>query len=975
MNNLGNLGKKSGPTWSREFDLLIRSIGECKSKAEEDAIIAREVDLLKPRLKDAKIDKRSLKEVLVRLTYVEMLGHDASWGHVKALQACSDTNLLTKKVAYLASGLFLDYRSDLIILVVNTLTQDLKSDNYLVVCTALSAVGKLIGPDLINAVLPAVTGLTTHPKDLVRKKAVMALHRFQQLDPHHEGPLAGADLDKYYRQALCDKDPSVMSAALCALLEVVTVDPKPYKNLIPSFISILKQVAEHRLPKSYDYHRTPAPFIQIKLLKILSYLGAGDKTASDNMYAILGDILRRANTGHTIGNAIVAESVRTITAIYPNPALLQAAAEMVSGFLKSSSHNLRYVGIDSLARIVRINAKYATEHQLAVIDCLEDPDDTLKKKTLELLYKMTKPSNVEVIVEKLLDYLRTASDDGQKAEVAKRIGELAERFAPDTQWFIDTMNKVFEVGGDVVAVSLAHGLMRLIAEGAGEGDEAADAELRAQAATAYLQLLSKPKLPNILLKVICWVLGEYGTLAPGGAPAVLERLVDLAEGQALPDEVRGYLLTALAKLHAQAGLPLSPPAVQLLHDAASSHNVDLQLRALQTQALLEGPASTRQGALPADASCEDVDVDPSLPFLDGYVAAALANGAAPYISEQERFAMGVVRPSHHDEVAEHTHALRFTAYEKAAPPTQAPTQSREHSPLRGPQNGGLLGVDISSGAVAASSSAAASTEPQLALRGSGARKWGPAQFAPQAPVTAPSAAPTASATGGATALASTARAQEPEVLEVSKDKARLAASLFGDGSSPSHARAAGRRTPQKQAAPNNRGTASASNVPSLLEFDADAPSDPVTPAPSAAPPSQQDPFAALEGLSHPFDAAPAPAAPGIDLDALYGGVTAPQPRAAPLPGILDSLGAAVSSQQPPVDPFADPFAPPAQYQTTANLMGNLALGSGGASVPAPGSLLGGGQPPVASAAPMAARGNAAVEKKSAKKDPFADLLG
>jgi AP-4 complex subunit epsilon-1 len=48
----------------------------------------------------------------------------------------------------------------------------------------------------------------------------------------------------------------------------------------------------------------------------------------------------------------------------------------------------------------------------------------------------------QVIAEKLLDYLRTASDEGQKAEVAKRIGELAERFAPDTQWFIDTMNKV-----------------------------------------------------------------------------------------------------------------------------------------------------------------------------------------------------------------------------------------------------------------------------------------------------------------------------------------------------------------------------------------------------------------------------------------------------------------------------------------------------------------------------------------------------
>lgn len=33
-----------------------------------------------------------------------------------------------------------------------------------------------------------------------------------------------------------------MSAALCALTEVAMRDPQPYKNLIPSFVSILKQV-------------------------------------------------------------------------------------------------------------------------------------------------------------------------------------------------------------------------------------------------------------------------------------------------------------------------------------------------------------------------------------------------------------------------------------------------------------------------------------------------------------------------------------------------------------------------------------------------------------------------------------------------------------------------------------------------------------------------------------------------------------
>jgi len=33
---------------------------------------------------------------------------------------------------------------------------------------------------------------------------------------------------------------------------------------------------------------------------------------------------------------------------------------------------------------------------MAVIDCLEDPDDTLKLKTLELLVTMTKANNVQV---------------------------------------------------------------------------------------------------------------------------------------------------------------------------------------------------------------------------------------------------------------------------------------------------------------------------------------------------------------------------------------------------------------------------------------------------------------------------------------------------------------------------------------------------------------------------------------------------
>ena len=67
--------------------------------------------------------------------------------------------------------------------------------------------------------------------------------------------------------------------------------------------------------------------MQIKLLKIMGLVGAGDRQASENMYNVILDSMRRANSSHTIGNAIIIECIRTITVIYPQPNLLQAGSK------------------------------------------------------------------------------------------------------------------------------------------------------------------------------------------------------------------------------------------------------------------------------------------------------------------------------------------------------------------------------------------------------------------------------------------------------------------------------------------------------------------------------------------------------------------------------------------------------------------------------------------------------------------------
>jgi len=57
-----------------------------------------------------------------------------------------------------------------------------------------------------------------------------------------------------------------------------------------------------------------------------------------------------------------------------------------------------------------------------------------------------------------------------------------------------------------VRSEVAHNLMRLIAEGT--EDEDTDNGLRLDAVSAYLELLDKPHLPDILVKIICWVSGS-----------------------------------------------------------------------------------------------------------------------------------------------------------------------------------------------------------------------------------------------------------------------------------------------------------------------------------------------------------------------------------------------------------------------------------------------------------------------------------
>ncbi len=63
-------------------------------------------------------------------------------------------------------------------------------------------------------------------------------------------------------------------------------------------------------------------------------------------------------------------------------------------------------------------------------------------QTLDLLYRMTNPVNVEVIVDKQLYYLRTTTDVFLRTDLVSRITQAAEKYAPNNSWYIQTMTMV-----------------------------------------------------------------------------------------------------------------------------------------------------------------------------------------------------------------------------------------------------------------------------------------------------------------------------------------------------------------------------------------------------------------------------------------------------------------------------------------------------------------------------------------------------
>jgi AP-4 complex subunit epsilon-1 len=158
-----------------ELKEFVKSIGETKSKQEEDRLVKEQLSLIRSKFLEKGLTPRKSRDLLFMVIFVEMLGFDASFAYIHAVNLTQSKSLREKRLGYLACTLFLSHSPEFLIMLVRTIQKDLESSSVHEVVMGLTTLHRLMNQTLADALLEQVLKLLHHPTDLVRKKALLVV--------------------------------------------------------------------------------------------------------------------------------------------------------------------------------------------------------------------------------------------------------------------------------------------------------------------------------------------------------------------------------------------------------------------------------------------------------------------------------------------------------------------------------------------------------------------------------------------------------------------------------------------------------------------------------------------------------------------------------------------------------------------------------------------------------------------------------
>ncbi|TKS88129.1 C Adaptor protein complex AP-2 subunit alpha-2 [Collichthys lucidus] len=471
----------------RGLAVFISDIRNCKSKEAEIKRINKELANIRSKFKgDKALDGYSKKKYVCKLLFIFLLGHDIDFGHMEAVNLLSSNNMMGVNwtLGYLFISVLVNSNSELIRLINNAIKNDLSSRNPTFMCLALHCIANVGSREMAEAFASEIPRILVagDTMDSVKQSAALCLLRLYKTSP--DLVLMGEWTSRVVH--LLNDQHMIVSSASTDL-------------------------------QDYTYYFVPAPWLSCKLLRLLQcYPPPEDGAVKGRLVECLETILNKAQeppkskkVQHSNAkNAILFEAISLIIHYDSEPNLLVRACNQLGQFLQHRETNLRYLALESMCTLAssEFSHEAVKTHIETVINALKtERDVSVRQRAADLLYAMCDRSNAKQIVAEMLSYLETA-DYSIREEMVLKVAILAEKYAVDYSWYVDTILNLIRIAGDYVSEEVWYRVIQIVIN---------RDDVQGYAAKTVFEALQAPACHENMVKVGGYILGEFGNLIAG----------------------------------------------------------------------------------------------------------------------------------------------------------------------------------------------------------------------------------------------------------------------------------------------------------------------------------------------------------------------------------------------------------------------------------------------------------------------------
>ncbi|KAG8140189.1 putative AP-2 complex subunit alpha protein [Naja naja] len=526
----------------RGLAVFISDIRNCKSKEAEIKRINKELANIRSKFKgDKALDGYSKKKYVCKLLFIFLLGHDIDFGHMEAVNLLSSNKYTEKQIGYLFISVLVNSNSELIRLINNAIKNDLASRNPTFMCLALHCIANVGSREMAEAFASEIPRILVagDTMDSVKQSAALCLLRLYKTSPDL---VPMGEWTSRVVHLLNDQHMGVVTAAVSLIACLCKKNPDDFKTCVSLAVSRLSRIVSSASTdlQDYTYYFVPAPWLSVKLLRLLQcYPPPEDAAVKGRLVECLETILNKAQeppkskkVQHSNAkNAILFEAISLIihydrqasnfstpccsySGINPDflfcsePNLLVRACNQLGQFLQHRETNLRYLALESMCTLAssEFSHEAVKTHIETVINALKtERDVSVRQRAADLLYAMCDRTNAKQIVSEMLSYLETA-DYSIREEIVLKVAILAEKYAVDYSWYVDTILNLIRIAGDYVSEEVWYRVIQIVIN---------RDDVQGYAAKTVFEALQAPACHENMVKVGGYILGEFGNLIAG----------------------------------------------------------------------------------------------------------------------------------------------------------------------------------------------------------------------------------------------------------------------------------------------------------------------------------------------------------------------------------------------------------------------------------------------------------------------------